>query len=727
MKAVLSLRFTLPSVLFLLLWGFLPPAQAQDSRCGSVPYRASPQQRQFEQWIQDKISQKQLRTLQTTEDQPVYRIPVVVHVVHQGEEIGQGSNISFEQIQDQIRILNEDFRRLNPDTLNTPEIFQPVAADPGIEFVLARQDEEGFPTDGVVRIEANQSNYGQTDVAVLGALTQWNPNLYMNVWVTTVRSPILGFAQLPESGLPGLEGSSENPTTDGVVIDYLSFGSIGNLRDRYDGGRTTTHEVGHFLGLRHTWGDDDGSCDFDDFVEDTPPQANSYNGCPLEAASCDSPDMYDNYMDLTDDECMNIFTDGQKLRMRTVLESSIRRVSLLTSPGLETPVPIADDASITRIVTPQSSECSAEVSPRITLLNTGTNPITSVTATFGVQQALVEEATFELNLAPGESQDLEFSSLGSEVGLGPGTSYEASFTIVGVNNRVDDAPAGNARSVNFIIPQRDDLPLIENFEGEGNDTFFGKSIVRNPDGQLTWQRRAAPNTTDTDNDALYLNFYEYEVLGEQDFLYSPTLDLSNIPASVVSFDVAYAPYVADDDDSVSQDGLLVGVSTDCGATIDAIIYEKFGDDLATQPAQENPFAPVNKDDWREEILSLADYLGEPNVQLVFIGFNDHGNNVYLDNVEFFVTEFDSLRPAERSFNVEPKPNANEIDIEFNLAQNDNVEVAVYAITGQFIDQYSFPNTLNQSYTLNLRGRPVGGYIVRVRGRTINEAKKFIFR
>ena len=344
-------------------------------------------------------------------------------------------------------------------------------ADTRIEFVLARQDEQGFPTNGVVRIEGPQSSYGQEDAEALGLLTQWNPDLYMNVWVTTVGSPILGYAQLPVSTLPGLEGSSRNTLSDGVVIDYLSFGSIGNLRDRYNGGRTTTHEVGHYLGLRHTWGDADtdndpnNDCDFDDFVEDTPLQATSYNGCPVEAASCDSPDMYDNYMDLTDDACMNIFTEGQKVRMRTVLENSPRRTSLLTSPGLEVPVPIANDATITRIVTPQSSECSAELTPRITLLNTGTNPITSVTATFGVEEARVEEATFALDLPPGASQDIAFSSVGSEFGLSLGTLYEASFAIVGVNGVVDDAPLGNTRSVRFIVPQRDDVPLIEDFEG----------------------------------------------------------------------------------------------------------------------------------------------------------------------------------------------------------------------------------------------------------------------
>ena len=714
-------------VLFLLLWvGLLSESQAQEERCGTTPYQRVPHQLRFERWMQEKISPKQLRTLRSTDDEPIYRIPVVVHVVHQGEEAGEGSNIPLEQIQDQIRILNEDFRRMNPDTINTPAIFLPVAADTRIEFVLAQQDPDGLPTNGVVRIEGDQDTYGLLDSQELSALSQWDPMRYMNIWVAPLRGGLLGFAQLPVSNLPGLIGSSNNSDTDGVVIDYRSFGSIGSLRDRYNGGRTTTHEVGHFLGLRHTWGD--GDCSVDDFVEDTPLQEDSYNGCPVDAESCGSPDMYDNYMDLTDDACMNIFTEGQKLRMRTVLESSPRRVSLLSSPGLEVPAPILNDATISRIITPQSSECGPEVTPRIDLRNTGINPISSVTVAFSVEEAMVEEATFDIDLASGDSQALSFLSLGQNIGLVQGVIYEASFEVLGVNGLADDNAVGNTRSVTFIIPQEDEVPLVENFENEGNDTFLAKSIIRNPDGQITWELQPTPTTTDPNNDALYINFYDYEALeGERDFLYSPTLDLTNIPAAVLSFRVAHAPY-AGEDSVARQDGLLVGVSTDCGATIDDIVYEKFGDALATQPAQSNPFAPVNEDDWREEIISLNAYLGEPNVQLVFIGVNDHGNNVYLDDIEFFVTEYDSLRPAESTFSIEPNPiENNQVNVEFNLPFKDDVTIAIYTTQGLVVGQYLFPNTLNQTYTIDMGGRPAGVYVLRVFSRTASGGKQFILQ
>lgn len=710
-------------VLLLLAVGYFSSAQAQQ-RCGTMPYRSTPQQARFEKWIQEKVQQKRARTAQQWVEGPVYQIPVVVHVVHQGEPVGEGSNISLEQIEDQIRILNEDFRRQNADTTNTQELFRPLAADARIEFVLARQDPNGLPTNGVVRVVGTQNSYRISDGAELGALSQWNPENYLNIWTTRISGGILGFAQLPISDQPGLEGASFNSLTDGVVIDYLSFGSVGSLRERYNGGRTTTHEVGHYLGLRHIWGD--GNCDVDDFVEDTPLQANSYDFCPSgEAISCGSPDMYDNYMDLTDDACMNIFTEGQALRMRTVLENSPRRASLLVSPGLTAPRPIVDDATISRIVSPQPSECSAEVTPEISVLNTGSNAIESLTVALRLGRDLIDETTFAVDLAPSTAQNVAFTTL-NQLDFQPGTAYEVSFEVVGVNGNIDDNTTGNLQNVAFIIPQRDEVPLIGDFQRAGNDTFFGKSIIRNPDQQTTWERRATPLVSDPTNEALYMDFYDYaDLQGEQDFFYSPTLDLRNIPAAVLSFRVAYAPY-EDANFPVSQDGLLVGVSTDCGATIDAIIYEKFGPELATQPPQDQVFIPTTEDDWREEIVSLNDYLGQPNVQLVFIGVNDHGNNLFLDDIEFFVTEYDSLRPPESSFSIEPNPiENNQVNVEFNLPSKDEVTVLIYSIRGIQIGEYVFPNTLNQTYSIDMGSSPSGVYVLRVVGRAASGGKKFI--
>ena len=250
-------------------------------------------------------------------------IPVVFHVIHQcGAE-----NISREQILDQLRILNEDYSLTNPTFNQTPACHAAVAADCQIEFRLATKDDQGNCTDGIVRVispktyEANNQN-GVKDVS------RWSSHKYLNVWVVnsigsvqSVGGEVLGYAQFPAGGLP---------STDGVVIRYDCIGSIeaaqtGPFAPRW--GRTMTHEVGHWLGLRHIWGDADcGS----DGVDDTPiAAAPNYGICwtnfPYNVGGCSSAEgdtcgeMFMNYMDYSDDQCMSMFTQGQKEVMDATL------------------------------------------------------------------------------------------------------------------------------------------------------------------------------------------------------------------------------------------------------------------------------------------------------------------------------------------------------------------------------------------------------------------------
>lgn len=287
----------------------------------------------------------------------VYRIPVVIHIVHHFTDAapGMGSNITNAQALSQIEILNQDFRAI----LGTPgESSYPdsIAADVRVEFVLATEDPEGNPTTGIVRHA--RADYvpgvgydpalgypGQFDLVVKPE-TIWDPERYMNMWSADLGPLLLGYAQFPEgSGLAGMPTDPQEPNTDGVVVNYSAFGSSdvapgGNYNPPYDKGRTATHEVGHYLGLRHIWGD--GACPVDDFVLDTPRAADSNAGCP-NANSCDDTqygvstnprDMVENYMDYTDDLCMDTFTEGQKARIRHVLEVSPRRASLVgNQPG----------------------------------------------------------------------------------------------------------------------------------------------------------------------------------------------------------------------------------------------------------------------------------------------------------------------------------------------------------------------------------------------------------
>ena len=247
----------------------------------------------------------------------IITLPVVIHVLYRNAT----ENISVAQIQSQLDVLNEDFRRTNPDADNTWS----QAADTQIEFCLATVDPNGNATTGITRKSTTRRDWGTSDDmkrSSTGGIDPWDTSQYLNMWVVPQMlsngGTILGYAQFP--------GGSA--ATDGVVMGYNYFGRVGAVSAPFDGGRTTTHEVGHFLNLRHIWGD--SNCG-NDFVSDTPTHQTSNGGCPVGQVSCGSTDMVQNYMDYTNDSCMNLFTTGQKNRMRAVLEAGGVRRSLALS------------------------------------------------------------------------------------------------------------------------------------------------------------------------------------------------------------------------------------------------------------------------------------------------------------------------------------------------------------------------------------------------------------
>jgi PKD repeat protein len=307
----------------------------------------------FEFSIQEKIKEINARAATGRTQATVITIPIIVHVIHNGEAVGTGTNISKEQVMAQLEVLNEDFRRKT----GTPGFnSNPNGADIEIEFCLSPVDANGvaLTEPGIHRVRGTQQTWTKSQIdGTLKPSTIWNANLFFNVWTLNFGGEdanLLGYAQFPDqSNLDGLNSIGGPGTTDGVVIKYSSFGSAdkGNfpvMQAPYNKGRTLSHETGHYLGLRHIWGD--GSCG-NDFVADTPTQQNESRGCPTNKLSCDgtTPAMVQNYMDYSDDACMNIFTKGQKARILAVMELSPRRKTLGQNnicSGQATAIPVAN-------------------------------------------------------------------------------------------------------------------------------------------------------------------------------------------------------------------------------------------------------------------------------------------------------------------------------------------------------------------------------------------------
>lgn len=278
-----------------------------------------------------------------------HTIPVVVHVVYNTPE----QNIPDSVILDQIAVLNTDYNRQNADTVNLRPEFDPIAGNPQINFVLAGVDPNGNATTGITRTQTATQSFGSLTLlsgdfsdlekvksTVDGGEDPWDPDHYLNIWVCNMSvnffgtevTALLGYAT-PPAGLPNWpQGGPTANLVDGVVIQFQAFGSNNpNPLDPGTGpidvrGRTPVHEVGHYLGLRHIWGD--GDCTAHDGIDDTPnadSQSNSdcdvmKNTCTDTILGLDLPDMVENYMDYSAETCQNSFTQGQVDLMKGVLE-----------------------------------------------------------------------------------------------------------------------------------------------------------------------------------------------------------------------------------------------------------------------------------------------------------------------------------------------------------------------------------------------------------------------
>lgn len=307
--------------------------------CSSFEYRQ--QQLQADHALSIKVDQVEQFIKQRTgsaafltgrQHLPLITIPVVIHILYNNDD----QNITDAFIATQMDVLNQAFRRLNADSVNTPSRFQALATDCDIEFKLAISDPQRRPTTGIIRKRTAVTQWvgdDQMKYNSKGGSDAWPSDKYLNIWICNLKW-VAGYASFPGG----------DPAKDGIVMNYGVF--------KWQ--KTTVHEAGHWMGLRHIWGDSDCG---DDLIDDTPKQSTGTYGCPsgIRSTCSNGPkgDMYMNYMDVTDAGCTNLFTEGQKMRMRTVFDPGGPRISLLSSYALlpptnfEIPVPVPEEKPVT--------------------------------------------------------------------------------------------------------------------------------------------------------------------------------------------------------------------------------------------------------------------------------------------------------------------------------------------------------------------------------------------
>ncbi len=424
-------------------------------------YPNRPTRAEFEAWLAKKIDEEKVNRRGTTASPAiVVTIPVVVHVIHNGDALGVNENITDAQVISQITVLNQDYRKM----LGTPGYnSNTVGADVEIEFCLAQRTPDGQATNGIEHINLGVASWNESQVeGTLKPQTQWDPTQYFNIWVCNFGgdlADVLGYAQFPStSGLGGMAANGGDADTDGVIIGYKYFGSStlypsGNYEAPYDQGRTATHEIGHCFGLIHIWGDN-SSCTVNatdsnkDYCPDTPAASTEHYGCTADN-SCTAAagnDMIENYMDYSDDACMNIFTQNQKTRILTVLQNSIRRATLVTSSGCTPVQTYGLDGKLD--IVDLNVDCGTSFSPAVTLTNKGLTALSTATITYNIDGTNPQTYSWSGMLLEGESETINLNPISATAG-----THVFNSAVTNINGSADENTANDSSSQTFTIAE----------------------------------------------------------------------------------------------------------------------------------------------------------------------------------------------------------------------------------------------------------------------------------
>lgn len=517
-----------------------------------------------------------------------YTIPVVFHIIHNnGPE-----NISDAQVEDAVRILNQDFNRLNPDWANVRPEFLPLVADVGIGFKLAKRDPQGNCTNGITRTQSPLTHDG---TQAMKNLIQWPRNKYLNIWVAASADGAAGYTYRPGA-------VSNQPALDGIVILHDYTGAIGT--GSVSRSRALTHEVGHWINLAHTWGNSntpalESNCGDDDGVSDTP-NTIGWTYCALSGTSCGSLDNVENYMEYS--YCCKMFTEGQKMRMLAALNSSTaQRNQLHTASNLSaTGVNEAPVLCQAAFGSDQRMVCAGTP---ITFTDLSYHGVVSRQWSFpGGSPATAEEAQVAVTYAE------------------PGT-YPVSLTVSDGSNSL----ASTLESYITVLAAPGAAPPVQ----EGFEALQGLNgpewYALNPDGDNAFAVTGA---------AAYSGSRSLRLLntdgmaGRIDELVSGTYDMTGAEAVSVSFRWAYARRTA-----MSNDELRFYISNDCGRTWLLRKVMRGSTNLPTAPQTPAGFVPSGPDQWAQAVVTnigASSHVGSFRFKFTFQ--SDGGNNLYLDDI-----------------------------------------------------------------------------------------------
>ena len=682
-------------------------ATAEQERYFAEHPGAREAQKAFYQQLEARAALQQRGTVGTT-GSPDITIPVVVHVIH----AGGAENISDRQINSAIDQLNTDYQKLNADTANTLPLFQPIAASLGFRFRLAKKDPTGNCTTGITRHYApNLVNDNQS--GAVQAVSIWDRDRYLNIWVVgSIGTPtagggtVLGYSNLPQNS---------TSQRDGFVVRGDFFGNQGTSSPARALSRTGTHEIGHYFGLSHPWGQTNtpgtGICTGTDYVDDTPPTDGTFS-CDLAYAPCGPVANVQNFMDYA--SCPTMFTQGQKTLMRNVLtmiRTGLTTPANLTATGTTDGYVASDCAPIAAFAPAPGTSTSVCVNTAVTLRDYSYN--------------------FSAN---GGALTYSWSFPGGTPATATGPTVSVSYATAGfysatetVSNSIGSTSSTLTNLIRVEGPTGGETaPFAQSFEDANFPSLYAAPSLRNYETSGTtsngvaasnyrWARQAGLPAADGSSYLVVAN--RLYLAGAITTLITPNINLANVPTpAVLSFARAYALRATG-----SNDQLRVSFSNTCGVSwstptvLDAAA-------LSTQGLTPiDGYVPAASSEWQALTVPIpAQYQssGLFKVRFQMVNGSSQGNNFYFDNLRVtgpLATKADAL--ARRGISVYPNPLTRETAVHLNLPAPTQVQLRLTDMLGRTV--LSLPAKTygagQQALSLQAAGQSLraGVYVVRI--------------
>jgi len=578
-------------------------------------------------------------------------IPVVFHIIHQGG----AENISDADIQGVLKRINEDFRKLNPDTSEIRQIFKARTTDMNIEFRLAKIDPYGKCTNGIQRIYSTLTENARDNVKNLKDENTnpiaWDNLKYLNVYV--VKSiynysgvgVILGYSYYPQIAL-------SDPKKDGIVIraDVTNYN-----------GRTLTHELGHYFGLPHTFQDGCGSdCKTTgDLICDTPPVLEDTYGCDKTKNSCnsdvpDEPDMAENHMDYTN--CRVMFTKGQKEVVDYYLNSQYRnnlfKSSNLTATGTDNATNISCKP-VANFELKYYAYCSG-------------SPVTFTDKSLGP-----DNMQYKWYL-PGSTNEVF-------IGKNPSVTYYfgGKYNVKLVVKSASGSDSMVKDNYIFVYPETgEDVTFEEKFEESSFKSNYW--FIEPAQSNIQWKKTSA--AAFEGKQSFLLNNFANATEREYSFI-TPPLNLKQVNAPYLLFNYAHARK-----DDASKDMLRIYVSTDCGVNWSLRDITNHIKLPTAANFVANQFIP-QAEDWKYKFVDISNYQGKENVLIKIALYGNGGNNFYLDNLKIYSSvAIKEVSENQNSVHLYPNPANNLLNVDFASDNYDEATISINDINGKTLKQ-----------------------------------------